>query len=253
MTVLRAALFNIAFYIVTALFLLIGSPLLLGPRSWAMAGLKAHALTGCWLMRWLVGTKVEVRGRDRLPAGAVLVASKHQSAWDTFGLVPIFRDPALVMKAELKRIPFYGWFSAKFGMIFVERERRASALKAMLKEAKARAAAGRQILIFPEGNRRSPGAPPDYKSGVVALYESLRLPCVPVALNSGLFWPRRQFMRYPGTIVVELLEPIPAGLPREEFLARLERTIEDATARLVEEAARNGAHLPVTLGAARRT
>mgnify|MGYP001163408674 CR=1 FL=1 len=236
MTGPRAALFNLTFYVVTGLFLVLGSPLLLGPRSWAMQGLRAHAIACCWLMRWMVGTKVEVRGRDRLPKGAVLVAAKHQSAWDTFGLVLVFDDPALIMKAELRRIPFYGWFSAKFGMIFVARERGASALKAMLKDAKARAAEGRQILIFPEGNRRPPGAPPDYKPGVVALYESLGLPCVPVAVNSGLFWPRRQFMRFPGTIVVEVLEPIPPGLSRAEFLARLQTVVEDATARLVREA-----------------
>lgn len=240
MTALRAALFNLSFYVVTALFLVLGSPLLLGPRSWAMLGLKAHAVTSCWLMRWIVGTRVEVRGRNNMPAGAALVAAKHQSAWDTFGLVPVFADPALIMKAELRRIPLYGWFSAKFGMIFVERDRGAGALKSMLRDAKARAADGRQILIFPEGNRRAPGAPPDYKPGVVALYESLRLPCVPVALNSGVFWPRRQFMRYPGTIVVELLEPIPPGLGRTEFLARLQQTVEEATARLVAEAREAG-------------
>lgn len=236
MTVLRSIVFNLAFYVASALILVLGSPLLFGPRAWAMAGLKFHARVSLFLLRWIAGTRMEVRGRDRLPRGAALVASKHQSAWDTFALVPLFADPALVMKSELLKIPFYGWFSRKFEMIFVEREKRASALKQMLKDAQVRRDQGRQILIFPEGNRRAPGAPPDYKPGVMALYEGLGLPCVPMALNSGLYWPRRSFWRYPGTIVVEVLEPIPAGLPRKEFLRRLETAIETASRRLVEEA-----------------
>ncbi|MEZ5925647.1 MAG: lysophospholipid acyltransferase family protein [Hyphomicrobiaceae bacterium] len=235
MIALRSTLFNLAFYIVTALFLVIGSPLLFGPRAWAMAGLKAHARASLLLLRWIAGIRMEVRGRERIPRGAALVASKHQSAWDTFALVPLFADPALVMKVELLKIPFYGWFSRKFEMIFVARDKRGSALKQMLRDAKARRDQGRQILIFPEGNRRAPGAEPDYKPGVMALYDGLGLPCVPMALNSGLYWPRRSFWRYPGTIVVEVLEPIPAGLPRKEFLGRLETEIETATARLAGE------------------
>lgn len=239
MLAIRSFLFNLAFYIVTALFVVVCSPLLLGPRSWAMAGLKAHARACLLLLRWIAGIRMEVRGAERIPKGAALVASKHQSAWDTFALVPLFDDPALVMKSELAKIPFYGWFSRKFEMIFVEREKRGSALKQMLRDAQARRDAGRQILIFPEGNRRAPGAEPDYKPGVMALYDGLGLACVPMALNSGLYWPRRSFWRYPGTIIVEVLEPIPAGLPRKEFLRRLEADIEAATGRLVEEAGRS--------------
>ncbi len=236
MTVLRSILFNLAFYIASALILVLGSPLLFGPRSWAMAGLAFHARVSLFLLRWIAGIRMEVRGRDRIPKGAALVASKHQSAWDTFALVPLFQDPALVMKMELLKIPFYGWFSRKFEMIFVAREKRASALKQMLKDAQVRRDQGRQIVIFPEGNRRAPGAPPDYKPGVMALYEGLGLPCVPMALNSGLYWPRRSFWRHPGTIIVEMLEPIPAGLPRKAFLERLETAIETASARLIAEA-----------------
>lgn len=236
MTALRSLLFNLSFYIASAIILLAGSPLLFGPRSWAMAGLKFHARVSLFLLRWVAGVRMEVRGLERIPKGAALVASKHQSAWDTFALVPLFADPALVMKSELLKIPFYGWFSRKFEMIFVSREKRGSALKQMLKDAQARRDQGRQIVIFPEGNRRAPGATPDYKPGIMALYDGLGLPCVPMALNSGLYWPRRSFWRHPGTIVVEVLEPIPAGLPRKVFLQRLEASIETATARLVAEA-----------------
>jgi 1-acyl-sn-glycerol-3-phosphate acyltransferase len=164
-----------------------------------------------------------------------LVASKHQSAWDTIALVTLFPDPAMVLKAELLKIPLYGWFCRKFEMIPVERSAGAAALRRMLKAAKTAAAAGRQIVIFPEGTRRAPGAEPDYKPGIVPLYETLGLACVPIALNSGLYWPRRAFRRYPGTIIVEVLEPIPPGLPRSAFRELLEQRIEEATARLVAE------------------
>ena len=233
---LRSHLFNAAFYVATAVILVVGSPLLLGPRAAAMWGLRMHAYACLWLLRVIVGTRLEVRHAERLPKGAALVASKHQSAWETFALIPLLHDPAMVMKAELKRIPLYGWFSQKFGMIFVAREQRASALKQMLKDAKDRAAEGRHVLIFPEGTRQSPGAPPAYKPGALALYEALGVVCVPVALNSGMFWPRNSPERRPGTIVVEFLEPIPPGLPRKEFQRMLQERIEIATDRLVTEA-----------------
>jgi 1-acyl-sn-glycerol-3-phosphate acyltransferase len=232
----RSLLFNLLFYVTTTLFLVLGSPLLFGPRRWAMAALAIHGRFELWLLRVIVGTTLEVRGADKLPAGACLVAAKHQSAWETFGLIPLFRDPALVMKRELFWIPFHGWFSHKFEMIPVDRDKGPSALRRMLREAKKRAADGREIIIFPEGTRRAPGAPPDYKTGVILLYEGLGLPCVPVALNSGVFWPRRSLMRCRGTIVVEFLDPIPAGLARTEFLTRLIASIETASARLLAEA-----------------
>ncbi len=233
---MRAFLFNVLFYVTTVLFLGLGSPLLFGPRSWAMWALALHAKTELWLLKTIVGTKLEVRGREKLPKGACLVASKHQSAWETFALIPLFRDPAYLMKRELFWIPFHGWFSYKFKMIPVDRDKGPAALRRMLAEAKTRAGAGREIIIFPEGTRRAPGAPPDYKTGVFLLYEALQIPCVPVALNSGLFWPRRSFKRYPGTIIVEFLDPIPPGLSKREFLPRLQETIETASNRLIAEA-----------------
>jgi 1-acyl-sn-glycerol-3-phosphate acyltransferase len=242
---LRSIVFAVAFYVCTALFLLIGSPLLLGPRSWAMFGLRMHALASLWLLRVIAGTRLEVRGRERLPHGAALIVAKHQSAWDTFALIPLFRDPAIVLKDELKWIPFYGWFCVKFRHILVRRERAAVALKHMIADARDRAAQGREVLIFPEGTRRPAGAPPDYKPGYVALYEALGVPCVPLALNSGLFWPRRTLRRYPGTIVVEILEPVPSGRPRAEVRAEVERRIEEACQRLIGEAAAAAVPSPI--------
>lgn len=234
----RSIAFVAVFYLNTAVFLLFGSPLLLAPRSWAMAGLRAHARASLWWMRLIVGTRMEVRGLENLPHGPALIAAKHQSAWDTFALIPLFRDPAMIMKAELGSIPFYGWFSRKFEHILVRRDKAAAALRQMIAQARDRASQNRDIVIFPEGTRRPAGAPPDYKSGVLALYDGLERPCVPVALNSGMFWPRGTFLKRPGTIVVEILEPIPAGLPRAKFRKLLIERIETASEALREEALR---------------
>ena len=236
----RSLLFNVLFYVTTTLFVVLGSPLLFGPRRWAMAALATHGRFELWLLKLIVGTTFEVRGREKLPKSACLVASKHQSAWETFALIPLFRDPALLMKRELFWIPFHGWFSRKFEMIPVDRDKGPAALRRMLREAKSRIADGREIIIFPEGTRRAPGAPPDYKTGVILLYAALGVPCVPVALNSGVFWSRRSLTRRPGTIVVEFLDPIPPGLPRDEFLARLTTAIETASNRLLAEAKEQG-------------
>jgi 1-acyl-sn-glycerol-3-phosphate acyltransferase len=228
----RSLIFYVVFYVNTAVFLIVGSPLLLGPRRWAMAGLAAHAHATLWWMRVICGTRVEVRGRENLPKGAAIIASKHQSAWDTIGLIPLMRDPAMIMKQELLSLPLYGWFSRKFEMIPVRRDLGPTALRQMAREAANRAAQGRDIVIFPEGTRRPPGAPPAYRPGIVLLYQALGIPCVPVALNSGYFWPRHTIMRRSGTIVVEFLPAIPPGLPRAEFMALLQDRIESATARL---------------------
>lgn len=232
----RSIVFGLLFYITTVLFVVLGSPLLLGPRSWAMAALKVHAKTELWLLKHIVGLDFEVRGLDKLPEPPFLVASKHQSAWETFALIPLFRDPALLMKRELFWIPLHGWFSHKFEMIPVDRDAGPSALRRMLQAARKRIKDGREIIIFPEGTRRPPGADPAYKTGIILLYNALKVPCVPVALNSGLFWPRRQWTRKPGTVVVEILDPIPPGLPRPEFLSRLENAIETASDGLLAEA-----------------
>lgn len=232
----RSLVFNVLFYVTTTMFVVIGSPLLFAPRRWAMWALAIHSRFELWLLKLIVSTTLEVRGQEKLPRSACLVACKHQSAWETFALIPLFRDPALLMKRELFWIPFHGWFSHKFEMIPVDRDKGPAALRRMLREAKGRIVDGRQIIIFPEGTRRAPGAPPDYKTGVILLYDALGVPCVPVALNSGLFWPRRSFTRRPGTIVVEFLDPIPPGLPKAEFLKRLTEAIETASNRLLAEA-----------------
>jgi len=179
-----------------------------------------------------------LRGRENLPQGACLVASKHQSAWDTFVYHVLLRDPSIILKHELMRLPGYGQYAAKVGMIPVDRDGGAKALKGMLHAARAIAEAGRPILIFPEGHRAPPDSGLPYQPGIAALYKDLKVPVVPVALNSGLHWGRRKFTRPAGTIIVEFQPPIPPGLDRKEFMARLEQTIETRTNALVEEGRR---------------
>jgi 1-acyl-sn-glycerol-3-phosphate acyltransferase len=230
-------IYAVVFYSLTFAMMVFGAWLLLGPRSWAIAALKLHGRICVWLLKNICGTGLEVRGRDHLPAGACLVVAKHQSAWDTFGLLALFQDPAVVLKDELTWIPLYGWYIAKFEHIRVKRDRAAFALKTMVVDAKRCVDQGRQVLIFPEGTRAAPGAPADYKPGYLALYEGLGVPCVPIALNSGVFWPRRTLMRYPGTIIVEILPPVPAGLARRDVRGQVESAIETASLRLLQEAA----------------
>ena len=232
---LRSLVFNVLFYVVLALYVVLGAGFFLAPRKPAVRALQHWALTSLWLLRVICGIGIEVRGKHNIPQGAALVASKHQSLWETFAILPLLDDPAMVLKRELSFVPFFGWFILKFKMIRVERSAGSSALKKMVASAKEAAQLGRQIVIFPEGTRRPPGAPPAYTPGAAALYVNLGLPCVPVALNSGLYWPRRKFLRYPGTIIIEFLPPIPAGLPRKVFSARLQETIETATDRLAAD------------------
>ena len=235
MTVARSVLFAVVFYATTVLFLLAALPALVLPHRAVGAMAKAWGRTSVWLLRIVCGIGVEWRGLEKLPPGALLVAAKHQSAWETFALLPLFDDPSFIIKRQLTWLPLYGWYAKKAGMIPVDRSAGRAALVAMTRAARALLDEGRQILIFPEGTRSAAGAPPDYKPGIALLYSELGVPCLPIALNSGLHWPRRSFLRPPGTILVEILDPIPPGLPRRAFLERLQDTIETATARLVAE------------------
>lgn len=235
MLFLKSLTFNAIFYVNLIAFMVLGCFFYVTPRAWSMAALKAWARSSLWWMRVLTGTKVEVRGKENFPDGAALVAGKHQSMWETFALLPLLDDPAVVLKRELTWIPIFGWFALKFQMLPVDRDAGAGALKRLIGRARQAVADGRQILIFPEGTRRAPDAAPDYKPGAVALYLKLGVPCVPFALNSGLYWPRRKFLRYPGTIIVEFLPAIAPGMKRREYSAVLEEAIETATARLVAE------------------
>lgn len=234
MTTIRSALFIVLLQSWTLVLGTLYLPLLLAPRG-LVAPAARFWLRGVFLLlRAICGLGFTVRGT--VPKGAALVASKHQSTLETFAFRLILDDPAVILKKELLRIPIFGWYLARTGVVAIDRSAGMKALKDMVKGAEAAAAEGRQVLIFPEGHRMEVGAPPEYHSGVAMLYAGLGQPCVPVALNSGLFWGRGNLTKRPGTVVIEFLDPIPAGLDRKTFMAELERSIETATARLVAEA-----------------
>jgi 1-acyl-sn-glycerol-3-phosphate acyltransferase len=235
---LRSILFNVLFYLNLVVQLIAALPTLVLPRRAIIEVARFWARTNIWLLRLTCGTKVEFSGLSKIPAGPLLVASKHQSLWETFALLLLLPDPAYIMKRELMWIPFFGWYTWKAGMIAVDRGKGSQALAGMNARARAELARDRQIIIFPEGTRRPPGAEPRYKYGIMHLYAETGVPCLPIALNSGLYWPRRSMRRNPGTIRVEILDPIPAGLDKETFFARLQQSIEPATARLVAEGER---------------
>jgi 1-acyl-sn-glycerol-3-phosphate acyltransferase len=236
MIALRSAVFNAVFYLNLALFLVLGSPLLVAPRIWAIRALQLWARSSLWWLRILCRVEIEVRGRNNIPVGAALIAGKHQSLWETFAILPLLDDPCMVLKRELTFIPFFGWFAFKFRMIVVERSAGSAALRNLVKRGKQEVASNRQIVIMPEGTRKGPDDPPDYKPGAAALYSQLNVPCVPFGLNAGLFWPRRKFLRFPGTIIMEFLPVIPPGLRRGDFQLQLINAIETSTHALVAEA-----------------
>ena len=175
------------------------------------------------------------RAARKCRKGPIIVASKHQSAWETFALLPLFENPVFILKRELQWIPIFGWLTIKGRMVPVDRGDGSQALAAMTERARVELADNRQLIIFPEGTRRPAGAEPRYKFGVAHLYAAEGVPCVPIALNSGLFWPRRSIRRFPGTVVVEILDPIAPGLDKDAFFTRLQNDIEAATARLIAE------------------
>jgi 1-acyl-sn-glycerol-3-phosphate acyltransferase len=235
MSWLRALAFNIAFFGVTALLGVAALPVLLAPRETAMRFGRFWAQCVLALLRAIVGLDGEIRGAEHLPRGACLIAMKHQSAWDTLILPIVLGDPAVVIKRELLWLPFYGWYAARAGSIPIDRRGGVGALRRMVAAARQAAAGARPIVIFPEGTRTAPGQRLTYQPGVAALYQALGLPLVPAAVNSGLYWGRRSFVKRPGRIVLSFLEPIPPGLPRREVMRELESRIEEATAALERE------------------
>jgi 1-acyl-sn-glycerol-3-phosphate acyltransferase len=236
--ILRAVLFNVLFYLSTLAWLVVAVPTFVLPRRAVIEVAKAWGRTNVWLLRVVCDLKVEWRGVEKIPPGPLLVAAKHQSAWETFALLSLFEDPTFIQKRELMWIPIFGWLTWKGGMIPVNRGARSQALADLAEHARRALNEGRQIIIFPEGTRRPPGAEPKYKFGVAHLYAETGATCLPIALNSGLFWRRRSFLRYPGTVRVEILDPIPPGLETQAFFARLQNDLESATAQLIAEGAR---------------
>lgn len=231
----KALAFNFAFFGWTAFIGTIALPVLLTTRPLTMRFGRFWASSVLVLLKAIVGLDHEIRGLDRIPRDGCIIAMKHQSAWDTLILPVVLDDPAIVLKRELLFVPFFGWYSARAGIIAIDRKAGAGALRRMLAKAGPVAAARRPIVIFPEGTRVASGERRPYHPGVAALYQALALPLVPAAVNSGLYWGRRNFIKRPGRIVLEFLDPIPPGWPRDRLMTELERRIETTTAALLRE------------------
>lgn len=229
LTILRSLLFVLWMY---GSMMIVGFAviwMLLMPRSWT------RAVYRFWL--WLIfgglkiicGQSYEVRGREHLPDGGALIASRHESMMETQAFWQILDDPAIILKKELAWLPVFGWFAVKLENIVVDRGAAAKALRKMLRDARERAEEGRQILIFPEGTRMKPGQFEPMKPGVAGLYGAMNVPCVPVALDSGDYWAGKGIIRRPGKAVIQFLEPIAPGLSRDDFMKLLQSRIETGT------------------------
>lgn len=232
MLALRSLAFNLCFYLATTLIAVFGMPALVS-RPGVLRVARVWARVTLWLLRVVAGTEVEFRGLENIPAGPVLVAAKHQSALETLALCVVFPNFAYVLKRELLAIPLVGWFFSRGGMVAIDRSKGTRAMSLMNAAAADAIRDGAQLIVFPEGTRRAPGAPPAYKQGLSHLYVALNVPCVPVALNTGLFWSRNSLIRRPGKAVIDILPPIAPGLPRTDFQTLVQETIETASDALV--------------------
>ena len=242
--VVRSVIYNIVFYLNLLFWVLAGIPTYLMSRDGVVWLASTWGRTSMWWLDKICNVKMEIRGLDNIPHGQpLIVASKHQSIAETFTILRFLSSPLYILKRELTLLPLFGWYLIKADMIAVDRSSGKSALINMTKKAREEIRSGRQLIIFPEGTRTAVDAPPAYKYGVAFIYAQCGVPCVPVALNTGVFWPRRKFLRFPGTLVIEFLPVIPAGLPTDEFYERMQEAIETNTKRLVEEGRREQASL----------
>ena len=236
MLLVRSAIFNVVFYTTFVLLMIVGLPCLLLPQRACLALVRLWARLSVAMLDVICGMKVEFRNLHLVPKGASILAVKHQSFLETFALITVLEDFTYILKKELTTIPFFGWYVRASGQIGVDRDKRGGVLPRLQAAVRDKLKDGRQVVIFPEGTRRPVGVPAAYKPGVAALCTASRVPCTPVALNTGLFWPRRSFKRRPGTVVIEFLPPIPSDLPKRDFMVRLQNAIEPATDALVAQA-----------------
>lgn len=253
MIILRSIVFNTLFYLN-----LIGRMIVLSPyyfmaeRKAAWSVPKNWVLSNHWLQEKIVGTTFEIEGLENIPEGGYIFAPKHQSFWDAYALLPWLDDPVYILKRELGWIPLFGQYIFKMRMIPVNRGAKGKVMADVLERTKHEINSGRQLIIYPEGTRRSPGAPPSYKFGIARLYRDLEVPVVPVVMHPGLFWPRRKFLRFPGHFKVQILPPIPPGIEPEAFMERLVEVMETASDKLLVETIEANPHLPLREDARRR-
>jgi len=230
---LRSGMFKAVFYVWTAIFCLLYLPLFWMPRNGLIAfqGIWSHGVRV--ILRAIMNIRLEVRGAENIPRGGALIAMKHQSSFDTFVMHTVVSHPAFVMKKELLKIPLYGQFCVNTGMIPVDRDGGLKALKSLMKQSSEAINDGRQLIIFPEGSRTIPGDHVEYQSGIFGIYKYTKQPVIPVALNSGVYWPKKGHLQAGGVIVFDFLEPIKAGKGKKEFMELLENKIEGSSNQLI--------------------
>lgn len=234
----RSLLFKICFVLATLAEMLLFAPFyffLPHKAAWFVPRFWARSVF--WLQKHIIGLDYHFEGLENLPQSAYIIAAKHQSAWETMALPLILPDPTFILKRELLWIPFFGWYLAKMGMVPINRGAPLQALRDLINKSHEKVAQNRQIVIFPEGTRKEAGEAAEYKAGVYPLYADLNLPIVPVALNAGLYWSKKRFCLYPGTIRCRFLPPIAPGLKRKDFMQKLENVIEGECRLLLREAA----------------
>ena len=236
MIAVRSVIFNVLFYAAFIILMILGLPFLVTSRHLSMVVVRLWARVSVWLLWTICGTRIEFRNVELIPKGASILAVKHQSFLETFALILVLDDFTYVLKKELTAIPFFGWYLKGTQQIGIDRGRKGNTMGLLKRKVREKLAAGRQVVIFPEGTRRGVGAAPAYKPGVSVLCAAGDVPCTPVALNSGLFWPRHSFMRRPGTVVIEFLPPLGPGLDKRCFMTAIENAIEPATNALVKQA-----------------
>ena len=254
MIVFRSVLFNTLFYLNLIAQMVVMTPAyFLLPRKKAYGVAKNWAKSSHWLFDKVVGTTFEIEGLENIPKdGGYIFAPKHQSFWDAYAMLPWLDDPFYILKRELTWIPLFGWYLKKQRMVPVDRSARGKVMAAVMQRTKEEMNSGRQLIMYPEGTRRPPGATPEYKYGVARLYRDLQVPVVPVVMHPGLFWPRRKFIRYPGHFKVRILPVIQPGMDPDAFLAHLVEVMETASDRLLVETVAANPNLPLPPSAEQR-
>ena len=230
---------SVAFDIVVVLWTLVLSPAIPVLRVFDASSAKVRAVSQLWshgvvfLLKYVVGLDYREQGRANIPDGPCIIACNHQSLWETVALCVIFPEASIVAKKELLKIPVVGWFLHRYPMILVDRSAGRQALRQMIEEAKSAIGAGRKVLIFPQGTRQAIDEPITFQpAGIAALYTNLDIPVLPTAHNSGLFWGKKTLMIHSGTITLSYLPPIPPGLDRKAFQARVEKQMAEEADRL---------------------
>ncbi|MHB1103050.1 MAG: lysophospholipid acyltransferase family protein [Devosia sp.] len=244
---IRSLLFYVLYVGQTVMLaIIVGTDAIIRGRTgfgWAVA--KYWGNSNLFFLRWVVGIRTDAQGTENIPDGPCILAAKHMSDWDIFAILPHTRRPAFIAKKELMDIPFFGWAARSFDTIRIDRSLGGDAIPMMMADARAALDRGCRIIIFPEGTRKAPLIPHDYRYGIVRMYEALNVPVVPVALNSGLYWGRHSLILWPGTARARFLPPILPGLSAEEFHRELTTRIEDETNRLILAAYDGGLSRPI--------